>query len=61
MTEPCLISSQCSSLKGSLHNDILKKYRIIQYSKNIFKCNMAKNIFKMYKKIIFLLKKIISV
>ena len=43
------------------HNDILKIYRIIQYSKNIFKCNMVKNIFKIYKKITFLLKKIISV
>ena len=43
------------------HNDILKIYRIIQYSKNIFKCNMIKNIFKICKKITFLLKKIISV
>ena len=42
------------------HSDILKIYRIIQYSKNIFKCNMVKNIFKIYKNIKFLLKKIIS-
>ena len=39
------------------HNDILKIYKIIQYSENIFKCNMGKNIFKIYKKITFLLKK----
>ena len=39
------------------HNDILKIYRIIQYSKNIFKYNMVKNIFKIYKNNIFLLKK----
>ena len=32
------------------HNHILKIYRIIQYSKNIFKCNMVKNIFKISKK-----------
>ena len=43
------------------HNDILKIYRIIQYSKNIFKCNIVKNIFKIYKKIKFLLQKIICV
>ena len=43
------------------HNDILKIYRIIQYSRNIFKCNNAKNILKIYKKITFLLKKISSV
>ena len=43
------------------HNNILKICRIIQYSKNIFKCNMVKNIFKIYKKVTFLLKKIISV
>ena len=43
------------------HNDILKIYRIIQYSKNIFECNMVKNIFKIYKKITFFLKKIIFV
>ena len=43
------------------HHDILKIYRIIQYSKNIFKCNMVKNILKIYKKIIYLLKKIICV
>ena len=41
--------------------EILKIYRIIQYFKNIFKCNMVKNIFKIDKKIAFLLKKIISV
>ena len=53
---------QGNSYKGLVtHNDILKIYRIIQYSKNIFKCNMVKNIFKIYKKITFLLKKIISV
>ena len=39
------------------HNDILNIYRIIQYFKNIFKFNIVKNIFKMYKKITFLLKK----
>ena len=39
------------------HNNILKTSRIIQYFKNIFKCNMVKNIFKIYKKITFLLKK----
>ena len=50
------------SLKGLVtHSDILKIYRIIQYSKGIFKCNMVKNIFKMYKKITFLLKKVFSV
>ena len=27
-------------------NEILKIYRIIQYFKNIFKCDMVKNIFK---------------
>ena len=32
-----------------------------QYPKNIFECNMVKNIFKIFKKITFLLKKIISV
>ena len=35
------------------HNDIQKIYRIIQYFKNIFKCNMVKNIFKIYKDKIF--------
>ena len=43
------------------HNDILKIYRIVQYFKNIFKCNTVKNIFKIYKQITFLLKKVISV
>ena len=43
------------------HNDILKIYRVIQYFKNIFKCDMVKDIFKIYEKITFLLKKIISV
>ena len=43
------------------HNDILKTYIIIQYFKNIFKRNMVKNIFKIYKMIRFLLKKISSV
>ena len=52
----------CNMSKGLVtHNDILKIYRIIQYFKNIVKCNMVKNIFKTYKKITFLLKKIISV
>ena len=51
-----------SLFKGLVtHNDILKIYRIIQHSKNIFKCNMGKNIFKIYQKLTFLLKKIISV
>ena len=39
------------------HNDILKICRITQYSKNIFKYAVVKNIFKIYKKITFLLKK----
>ena len=43
------------------HNDILKICRIIQYSKNNFKYNMVKNSFKIYKKITFLPKIIISV
>ena len=42
------------------HNDIPKIYRIFQYSKDIFKCNMVKNIFKIYEKIVFT-QKIISV
>ena len=43
------------------HYNILKIYGIIQYSTNIFKCNLVKIIFEIYKKITFLLKKIISV
>ena len=31
------------------HNDILKIYTIIQYLKNIFRCNMVKNIFRIMK------------
>ena len=51
----------CELSKGLVtHNHILKIYRIIQYSKNVFKCNMVKNILKIYKKITFLLKKVIS-
>ena len=37
------------------HNHILKIYRIIQYSGNIIKCNMVKNIFEICIKITFLL------
>ena len=43
------------------YHDIPKIYRIIRYSKNILKFNMVKNIFKIYKKITVLLKKLISV
>ena len=32
-----------------MHNDILKIYRIIQYFRNICKCNMVKKFFRMYK------------
>ena len=42
---------------GLVTHDILKIYEIIQYSKNIFKCNMVKNSFEIYKKTTFLLKK----
>ena len=49
------INNWCKGLVT--HNDILKIYGIIQYSKNIFKCNMVKNINKIYKKIALLLKK----
>ena len=50
------------SSKGLVtHNYILKIHRVIQYSKNIFKCNLVKNILKIYKKITFLLLKIIYV
>ena len=43
-----------------MHNDILKIYRIIQYFRNICKCNMVKKFFRMYKMFTFLLKKIVS-
>ena len=57
-----LLCDQIIMYKGLIiQNDILKIYRSIQYSKNIFKCNMVKNIFKIYQKVTFLLKKIISV
>ena len=45
------------SFKGSLHTTIFNILKIIQYSKNILKCNIVKNIFKIYKKITFVLKK----
>ena len=32
------------------HNDILKIYRNIQYSKNIYKCNMVKNVLTYIKR-----------
>ena len=48
------------TLLATLYN-ILKIYGIIQFSKNIFKCNLLKIIFEIYKKITLLLKKIISV
>ena len=34
------------------HSDILKIYRIVQYSKSISQCNIVKNIFKIHKEII---------
>ena len=43
---------------GMSQNDIQKIYRIVQCSKNIFKCD--KN-FKIYKKTKFLFKELISV
>ena len=55
--QPSEFSSIC--IKGLVtHNNILKIYRTTQYSKNISKCNMVKNILKIYEKITFLLKKI---
>ena len=32
------------------HNDILKIYRIIQYSRNILKCNVIKHVLKYMKR-----------
>ena len=62
LCETSLVLKKRQVFKGLVtHNDILKIYRIIQYFKNIFKRNMVKIIFKIYKKIRFLLKKISSV
>ena len=48
----CEVNAQFTEMcKGLVtHNDILKIYRIIQYSRNILKCNVIKHVLKYMKR-----------
>ena len=48
----CEVNTQFTEMcKGLVtHNDILKIYRIIQYSRNILKCNVIKHVLKYMKR-----------